>query len=255
VLDLLDAETRRSLVLDDEALDLVVGEVACPDDRNVAPRRVADPPLLSIENPGVAFAFGGRGHSSAGSRTHQGLGETKAADLFPSRHRGQPLLFLLLRSVEIDRAHRQAAVHTPERTERSVDACYFHRDKAEQLLAPASAAIAFIAQPSDLQFLEGRQQLERKRIFGPIFVDDRLDLALHVCPHLLDDRLFVDGQDIRELVEVAVRRRQRFNLLHFLDCDRHLALLSINLHQLVRLSRRSCQLTRADVAKHPRDFE
>ena len=43
VLDLLDAEAGRRLVLDDEALDLVVGDIARPDDRNVAPGRVADP--------------------------------------------------------------------------------------------------------------------------------------------------------------------------------------------------------------------
>src|SRR5258706_604713 len=57
VLDLLDAEAGRGLVLDDEALDLVVGEVAGPDDRNVAPRRVADPALLAVEDPRVAFAL------------------------------------------------------------------------------------------------------------------------------------------------------------------------------------------------------
>jgi hypothetical protein len=57
VLDLLDAETGRRLVLDDETLDLVVREIARPDDRNVAPSRVSDPPLLTIENPGVALAL------------------------------------------------------------------------------------------------------------------------------------------------------------------------------------------------------
>ena len=60
-----------------------------------------------------------------------------------------------------------------------------------------------------LQFLEGRQQLERKRIVGPVLVDDRLDLGLHVRAHLLDDRLFLGGQVVRELVEVAVRRGER----------------------------------------------
>src|SRR6201994_1690963 len=62
VLNLLDAEAGRRLVLDDEALDLIVVNVARPDDRDVAPRRVADPALLAVENPGVAFTFGGGGH-------------------------------------------------------------------------------------------------------------------------------------------------------------------------------------------------
>src|SRR5215470_12943784 len=57
VLNLLDAEPGRRLVLDDEALDLVVGDVARPDDRDVAPRSVADPALLAVENPGIAFAL------------------------------------------------------------------------------------------------------------------------------------------------------------------------------------------------------
>jgi hypothetical protein len=57
VLDLLDAETGRRLVLDDESLDLVVREIARPDDGEVAPRRVADPTLLSVENPAIASRF------------------------------------------------------------------------------------------------------------------------------------------------------------------------------------------------------
>ena len=56
MLDLFDAEAGCGLILDDEAFDLVVGEITRPDDRNVAPRRVADPPLLPVENPGIPFA-------------------------------------------------------------------------------------------------------------------------------------------------------------------------------------------------------
>src|SRR5207249_10220106 len=44
VLDLFDTEAGGGLVLDDEAVHLVVGDVACPDDRDVAPRRITDPP-------------------------------------------------------------------------------------------------------------------------------------------------------------------------------------------------------------------
>jgi hypothetical protein len=52
VLDFLDAETGCRLVLDDEALDLIIGEISRPDDRNIAPRSVADPTLLAVEYPG-----------------------------------------------------------------------------------------------------------------------------------------------------------------------------------------------------------
>src|SRR5215467_14788765 len=83
---LLDAEAGRGLVFDDEALDLVVGQVACPDDRDITPRCVADPPFLAIEDPSVAFALRRRGEAAAGSRADQRLGEAEAADLFHARH-------------------------------------------------------------------------------------------------------------------------------------------------------------------------
>src|SRR5260370_7454699 len=57
VLNLLDAEARRGLVLDDEAFDLVVVEIARPDDGNVAPRAIPDPLLLPIKHPGLALPF------------------------------------------------------------------------------------------------------------------------------------------------------------------------------------------------------
>ena len=174
---------------------------------------VADPSLLTVENPGVPLAFCGRRHAAARSRPDQRLGQAEAADLFPARHRRQPLLLLLLRAVEIDRAHRQAAVHAEERAERSVDAGQLHCDEAEQLLASAGAAIALVTQTTELQFLEGRQQFKRKRIVGPVLVDDRLDLGLHVGSHFLDDRLLFRRQDVDELIKVAVRHRQRLGLL------------------------------------------
>src|SRR5213593_3618997 len=59
VLDLVDAETGCRFVLDDEAFDLVVSNVSCPDDRNIAPGSIADPALLAVEYPGIAIALGG----------------------------------------------------------------------------------------------------------------------------------------------------------------------------------------------------
>src|SRR6202023_837593 len=110
VLDLLDAEARRRLVLDYESLDLVVGEVARPDDGKIAPRRVADPPLLAVEDPIVALALCRRCQATGGARTDQRLGEAEAADLLEARHWRQPLLLLLLRSVDVDGAHCQTVV-------------------------------------------------------------------------------------------------------------------------------------------------
>src|SRR5271169_4742411 len=114
VLDLFDTEARRRLVLDDETLDLVVGNIARPNDRDIAPGSVADPPLLAIEDPGVALSLGGGQQAAARTRPHQWLGQAETADLLEARHRRQPLLLLLLRSVDINGAHRQADVHADE---------------------------------------------------------------------------------------------------------------------------------------------
>src|SRR5881396_659453 len=57
VLNLVNAEAGCRLVLDDETFNLVVGDIARPDDRDVAPRRVADPALLAVKNPSIAVAL------------------------------------------------------------------------------------------------------------------------------------------------------------------------------------------------------
>src|ERR1700752_249432 len=106
VCDFFDAETGRRLVLDDEALDLVVGDVSRPDDRDVAPGRVADPFLLAVQDPGITLALRRRRHAGGGSRTDERLGETEAADLVEADHRREPFLLLLLGSAEINAAHR-----------------------------------------------------------------------------------------------------------------------------------------------------
>src|SRR5260370_40672029 len=63
VLDLLYFEARRGLVFHDERLYLVVRYVASPDNRNVAPRSVADPFLLAIDDPAVSIPLRSRQHS------------------------------------------------------------------------------------------------------------------------------------------------------------------------------------------------
>src|SRR5262249_4368914 len=114
-LNLLDAEARRSLVLDDETFDLVVGDIARPDDRDVAPGRVTYPFLLTVDDPGIAFAFR-RGHQAAARPgTHLRLAQTEAADLFPAGHGREPLLFLLLGSAEVDGTYGQAIMDAEER--------------------------------------------------------------------------------------------------------------------------------------------
>ena len=188
VLDLLDAEAGRGLVLDDEALDLVVGDVARPDDRDVAPGRVADPPLLAVEDPGVALALRRRRQAAGRPGTHQRLGQAEAADLLEAGHRRQPLLLLLLRSRGVDGAHGQAVVDAEEGRDRRVDARHLHRDQAEQQRTSASAPVSLHSQAAEIQLLERRQQFERECVLDPVLVDDRRDLGLHERTHLLQER-------------------------------------------------------------------
>src|ERR1700739_1405475 len=74
--------------------------------------------------------------------------------LVPAPARRQPFLLLLIGATQIERTHREAAVHAEERAERRVGARQLHRDEAEQLLAPARAAIALKAEPAEAEFLE-----------------------------------------------------------------------------------------------------
>ena len=184
VLNLLDAEARRGLVLDDEGFDLVVSDVARPDDRNVAPRRVADPFLLAVEDPGVALAFRGRHQAAGRSGTHQRLGQAETADLFEASHRRQPLLLLLFRSGKVDGAHRQAILDAEEGRDRRVDARHLHCRQAKKERASASAAVALKSKAADVEFLESRQQFKREGVFSPVLVNDRRDLGLHERAHL-----------------------------------------------------------------------
>src|SRR4051812_5592560 len=96
--DLLHTESWGGFVLDDEGFDLVVRDVARPDDRNVAPGRITDPFFLPVEDPGVAFALRGRQKSAGSARTNERLGQAETTDLFETRHWRQPLPFLLFRS-------------------------------------------------------------------------------------------------------------------------------------------------------------
>src|SRR6266404_9462014 len=57
VLDLFNVKPRCGLVFNDETFDLIVGDVARPDDRDIAPRRIADPTLLAVKNPSIAVAL------------------------------------------------------------------------------------------------------------------------------------------------------------------------------------------------------
>src|SRR5205809_3113109 len=149
VLNLVNAEAGCRLVLDDETFNLIVGDIARPDDREVAPRRVADPALLAVKNPSIAVALGRGQKTARRAGTDKQLRQTDAADLVETRHWWKPLLLLLFRPIYIDRAHREAVVHTHEGGERWVNARDLHLNKAQQSEASAGTPVAFHANATD----------------------------------------------------------------------------------------------------------
>src|SRR5258706_12215134 len=105
----------------------------------------------------------------------------------------KPLTWLSARSRAqiIEMSHHGAL---PIGRDRRVDACHLHGNQTGQQSATASAAVAFQASAADVEFLNGRQQFERKCVFDPILRDDRRNLRLHECPHLRIGRPDNDGE-------------------------------------------------------------
>src|SRR5439155_24484529 len=114
-----------------------------------SPRRVADPSLFAIGNPGVAIALGGGQKSARRAGADKRLRQTEAADLVETRHWWEPLLFLLFRPIYIDRAHREAVVHAHEGGERWVNARDLHLNNAQQSEASAGTPVALTANATD----------------------------------------------------------------------------------------------------------
>jgi hypothetical protein len=71
---------------------------------------------------GSTLVFRCRRQAAARSGTHKRLGQPKTSDLFPARHRRQPLLLLLFRSCKVDGTHGKAVVNAEKCCDRGVDA-------------------------------------------------------------------------------------------------------------------------------------
>ena len=81
---------------------------ARPDHREIAPRGIADPPLLAVENPRVSLLLCRCQQAPGCSGTDEGFRQAKAADHFEAGHRREPPLLLLFRASGIDGTHGQA---------------------------------------------------------------------------------------------------------------------------------------------------
>jgi hypothetical protein len=209
VLDLFDGKARGGFVFDDETLDLIVIDIACPDNRQVAPGRISNPPLLAVQNPRIPFTPRRRQQSAPGAGPYQRFGQSEATDFFQPCHRRQPFLFLLFRTAKIDRAHRQSAVDAIKSCDGRVDARQLHGDKSIEKRTAARAAISFESDAYDAEVPDAGNEFERERILGPKFVDHRRDLALHEGPYPLKQSPLGIVQNLVKQIEVAIGSGKR----------------------------------------------
>src|SRR5689334_10032611 len=103
----------------------------------------------------------------------------------------------------------------PESRHGGIGSRDIHRDQSDQQRTPARTLVALYAEAGDAQLLERWKQLERKRVFDPVLVDDWLDLRFHVLAHLLYDCQLLGGQVRSEFIEVTIRYRQWLVLFGF----------------------------------------
>jgi len=178
VLNLLNTEARRSLVLDDEAFDWLSATSRAQMIERSHHGELPIQSLLAVEDPGVALAFRGRCQAAGRSGATSGSVMPKQP-IFSKRAIGAALLFLLFRPGKVDGAHRQAALDAEECRDRRVDARHLHSYQASEQRASASAAVALKSNAADVQFLESGQQFEREGVFSPVLVNDWRDLGLH----------------------------------------------------------------------------
>jgi hypothetical protein len=164
-------------LLDEEPLHLAVGDVAGPHDEDVGDRAVADPPLVSIEDPAVTGAPGGRLQRHR-VRAVQRLGQGEGADRVQRGHAGQPPALLVLRAEHGDGPHREPGLHAEEGAQTAVATVEFHVYQADGERAHRRAAVAVDAVADHAEL--GQLLDERPGKLGPfpVVVDDRQHLEV-----------------------------------------------------------------------------
>ena len=190
------------VLLDDEALDLAVGDVAGPDDDQVGDVAVADPPLAPVEQPVVAVPPG-RGRKAHGVRAVIRLGQGERPDLVQPGHRGQPALLLLLGAEHVDRAHRETVLHTEEGVHAAVPTGQLERHHAGRQPGQPGTAVPSDRSAADAERSQLRHQLERELGPLPVVVDHRQHIGVDESPHAVADLAFLIGQQLGQQVEVG----------------------------------------------------
>src|SRR5215207_8552685 len=174
----------RIVALDEEAGDPLV-LCTSPDHGDVCERGVADPPLLPIQDVAAALLDGGC-REGAGVAPGLGFGEAEAAYLLALRHRGKPLLLLLLRAEVVDRRHRQAALDVQEGRQASRAAGQLRYCEAVgHVIPPGAAVLRWEGATRDPGLRQARQQVKRELGFVPVFGRRGDDLPVHKGAYLV----------------------------------------------------------------------
>ena len=108
---------------------------------DVGDRTVGDPHLGAVNDPVITVALRVRLHV-AGVGAAVRLGQPEAADGFAARHRRQPAVLLLVRTVGVNRKHDEAALHRDEAAQPAVAALEFLADQAVGHAVEAGAVVA-----------------------------------------------------------------------------------------------------------------
>src|SRR5262249_48430257 len=143
----------------------------------------------AVEDPAVAVAPRRGEEAPRRARADLGLGEAERADLLVARHRRQPAPLLLLGAAEVDRAHRQPAVHALEGRHRRIGGGELHRDEPGDDVRTAGATVALIAEAADAELGDARNQVIWECRTIPIVIDDGLDALARERSHGGDELL------------------------------------------------------------------
>lgn len=104
---------------------VAVGVDPCPDERDAAGGTVADPLLLSAEDPVVSVTAGDRLERDRIGAVVR-LGQSEGGGHLEARDREEPALLLRLAAEEGERAESETALDRENRAERTVAARHLH---------------------------------------------------------------------------------------------------------------------------------
>ena len=203
------------VLLDDEALDLVVVLVAGPDHDQVGEGGVADPLLLAVEHPARRRRAGrwwrGRRRSpepTSGSvspnapiSSIRAIAGSQRSRCSSEPHRSiEPIASppWTPMKVPIDGSTRASSIATMPSTQG----------------AASRAARSVVRQAGDAELGDARDQLVRELRAGPVVVDHRLDLAGHERAHVAEQLAVLVLEQQLEAQEVRERGVLRVEVGH-----------------------------------------